>query len=404
MIMAYLKKPDEEQNFNPQAPIGGSSGFLGGNPGGGGVVQSKEYAPTSSGARFVNLSRYLEQNPLGGTVQKIGNKTNEVLDKENANYQNAIKPTVDYMNNPDNMKYHSAKTNNDAGFLVDLNDRKRRIADDPTAYDDLLNSRSAQLPNATWSLNPESADKMKSLSNINTLAPELASDRARYTPGMMALDNALYTTGNEVKGAIDKIPVQFDQFGKDKAAGIADINKRAGQWRKEEDDTRDATLGYLRNQWDDAVRRSNAPFDPSGQFNFDETGREQNTWKNIGNLLGRDPNDIKFKPQPWETTPEGKKEAEQQKKDEAEAKREVKRQQKLPNAAKIKISQIESGAERQRRNGGGNYSARGIGGNNYKNNSTNSFPSLFGKGDDDDETLYGPGGVIISGNGYTAEY
>lgn len=376
MIMAYLKKPDEEQNFNPQAPIGGSSGFLGGNPGGGGVVQSKEYAPTSSGARFINLSRYLEQNPLGGTVQKIGNKTNEVLDKENVNYQNAIKPTVDYMNNPDNMKYHSAKTNNDANFLVDLNDRKRRIADDPTAYDDLLNSRSAQLPNATWSLNPESADKMKSLSNINTLAPELASDRARYTPGMMTLDNAIYQTGNDVKNAIDKIPGQFEQFSNAKATELGDINRRAGQWRKEEDDTRDATLGYLRNQWDDAVRRSNAPFDPSGQFNFDVTGREQNTWKNIGNLLGRDPNDIKFKPQPWETTPEGKKEAEQQKKDDEEAKKETQRQQKLPNATKIKLNQIGQSVDNQQRSAGPIQSNGNIG--TYPNTSTVTFPSLFG--------------------------
>lgn len=374
--MAYLKKPDEEQNFNPQTPIGGSSGFLGGNPGGGGVVQSKEYAPTSSGARFVNLSRYLEQNPLGGTVQKIGNKTNEVLDKENANYQNAIKPTVDYMNNPDNIKRHSAKTDSGAGFLIDLNNRKRRIADDPAAYDDLLNSDSANVKDVSWTLSPESADKMKTMSNINTLAPELASDRARYTPGMMALDNALYTTGNEVKNAIDKIPVQFDQFVKDKAAGIADINKRAGQWRKEEDETRDATIGYLQNQWDDAVRRSNAPFDPSGQFNFDETGREQNAWKNIGKILNRDPNEIKFEPQPWETTPEGKKEAEQQKKDDEAAKKETQRQQKLPNALKIKLNQIGQSVDNQQRSAGPIQSGGNIG--TYPNNSTVTFPSLFG--------------------------
>lgn len=377
--MAYLKKPDEEQNFNPQTPIGGSSGFLGGNPGGGGVVQSKEYAPTSSGARFVNLSRYLEQNPLGGTVQKIGNKTNEVLDKENANYQNAIKPTVDYMNNPDNIKRHSAKTDSGAGFLIDLNNRKRRIADDPAAYDDLLNSDSANVKDVSWTLSPESADKMKTMSNINTLAPELASDRARYTPGMMALDNALYTTGNEVKGAIDKIPVQFDQFVKDKAAGIADINKRAGQWRKEEDETRDATIGYLQNQWDDAVRRSNAPFDPSGQFNFDETGREQNTWKNIGKILNRDPNDIKFQPQPWETTPEGKAEAEQVKKDEKEAKKELQRQNKMSNAQKWKLNQIGQSVDAQNRTAGPIQSNGSIG--TYPNNSTFTFPSLFGGGD-----------------------
>lgn len=403
--MAYLKKPEEEQNFNPNSPLGGSAGFLGGNQGGGGLTQSKEYAPTSSGARFVNLSRYLEQNPLGGTVQKIGNKTNEVLDKENASYQNAVKPTVDYMNNPDNIKRHSAKTDRGAGFLIDLQNRKKRIADDPTAFDDLINSDSANVKDVSWSLSPESADRMKTMSDINTLVPELASDRARYTPGMMALDNALYTTGNEVKGAIDNIPRQFDQFSKDKAANIADINKRAGQWRKEEDEARDATIGYLQNQWDDAVRRSNAPFDPSGQFNFDETGREQNAWKNIGKILNRNPDDIKFQPQPWETTPEGKKEVERQKAEQKEIEKETRRQQKMPMAAKIKISQIESGAERQNRRGNGNYSARGLGGSNYPNNSTTSFPSLFGwGGGDDDETLYGPGGVIISGNGYTAEY
>lgn len=403
--MAYLKKPEEEQNFNPNSPLGGSAGFLGGNQGGGGLTQSKEYAPTSSGARFVNLSRYLEQNPLGGTVQKIGNKTNEVLDKENASYQNAVKPTVDYMNNPDNIKRHSAKTDSGAGFLIDLQNRKKRIADDPTAFDDLINSDSANVKDVSWSLSPESADRMKTMSDINTLVPELASDRARYTPGMMALDNALYTTGNEVKGAIDNIPRQFDQFSKDKAANIADINKRAGQWRKEEDEARDATIGYLQNQWDDAVRRSNAPFDPSGQFNFDETGREQNAWKNIGKILNRNPDDIKFQPQPWETTPEGKKEVERQKAEQKEIEKETRRQQKMPMAAKIKISQIESGAERQNRRGNGNYSARGLGGSNYPNNSTTSFPSLFGwGGGDDDETLYGPGGVIISGNGYTAEY
>lgn len=320
--MAYLKQEDDEENNPQNIPIGSSGGFLGGGDFSSSSTD-KQNAPTSSGAKFVNLQRYLDQNSLTGTGQKIQNKTNDILNSEGNNFNTSTQPVKDFLNTQGNSQEHQLKTDNGFGFIGGLANRWNNLDANPNGFDDLLTSKSGNAPaNASWSFSPESSDKVKALSNMQTLAPELASDRSRYTSGMSALDQAIYGADNSTKGAINGIQGNVDSWSAGKNSDLASLNSGIDKFKSDEDQTAAATRAYLKQLYDENEAK--------GQMAYDPTGKQPRRLSILSNLLGQ-PNDFKFAPIPHDLTPEGKAESAQKKMNADELKVQDDFQRKYPN-------------------------------------------------------------------------
>ena len=166
--MAYLRQhqDEDEEGLSPGIGSGGSGGFLGTgeiSP----TQESPSNAPTKSGARFVNLQRYLDQNDVSGTGQKIQNKTNDILNNEGLSYDTAVKPASDFLSGAGNTAEHKLKTDHGIGFVSDLAKRWNTLGDNPDAFSPYLNSRSSNAPDTpSWSFSPGSRDKVNALSNF----------------------------------------------------------------------------------------------------------------------------------------------------------------------------------------------------------------------------------------------
>lgn len=297
--MAYLRQQqdEDEEGLSPAITAGGSGGFFGtgeSSP----TQDSPANAPTKSGTRFVNLQRYLDQNDVSGTVQKIQNKTNDILNTEGTSYDTAVKPASDFINGSGNTAEHKLKTDHGIGFVSDLAKRWNTFGDNPDAFSPYLNSRSANAPSdPSWSFSPGSQDKVNSLSNIETLAPELASDKSRYTAGMSALDQALYGTDNSTKEAINKIPGTISDWTTARNTDLAKNKESLSKWRSDEDQAAESTRAFLRQLYDEGKAK--------GTMEWDPTGRTPRKYSNLSKALNL-PDDFTYKPIPYDQTPEGK--------------------------------------------------------------------------------------------------
>lgn len=297
--MAYINQnteDDEDQLLN-NGIKGNNGGFLGSGITDSSPVKSAN-APTSSGTRFVNLQRYLEQNPSSGVISNLNNKVSSVLSDEGQKYDTATKDARDFLNQEQNDPLHQSKTDHGFSFLSSLANATNNLADNPSGLDNFLNNRSGSAPSSpSWSFGSDSFDKIKNLSNMDTLAPALASDKSRYTSGMSALDQAIYGTNNDIKNSINKIPGTVDDWRNQKNSELSSISSGLDKFKSDEQGAADATKAWLKQYLDEGAAK--------GQLDYDPTGKTQAKYANIARLLGV-PNPVQFKPIPYELTPEGK--------------------------------------------------------------------------------------------------
>ncbi len=312
--MAYVQKreADEEQQGQPAANAldrTGGAGVLGGDVTANGNVNAAP-APTNSGSHFVNLQRYLEQNPMTDVSGKIGGLTDKTIGSAMGDYTKGTEGLRGWVANdsdasskrytPEEIKKLVEESTNDPskGFQLSNVLQNKQAWDDPgdSSYQpsDNLKRIAAIIGHPYTPRNSMVYDDKGQPTGkaVSSLPYELAQDKQIYTPGQEALDISLLSSKGDVQGAIKKGQDQLTQTTNDITKGVSDLNTQASNirtgFKDQSSEARQAALKAFQNNLP-GLDGSGPPADFANKGEFNSSNNDN--WRNLAKLLGIDFND-----------------------------------------------------------------------------------------------------------------
>lgn len=374
--MAYYKtiQDEEEQrrqtglNNNPNS-VPGAPGFPGSSPSNqagpinrinadsstiqpvgpssGGPTTPVSAAPTRSKSNFVNISRFLEANPLQNTAGKITTLAEGLNSEEDKRFQDSVKSSSDYYKNnsfitpPQFGDFgKDEQGNKEETYWQLITKAANGDKDAEKQLKDLIALNPELYPkDVSWTPDNAIKEKIMAMKNpnrtgTNSLAQQLAGKATNYSSGMEGLDAALFQASPEASAAAKAGLAKYETGNTTRDTGIRDINKKNEDVRQS-DKTYSADIKkYLQDKY---------TYGKSRIFPSDDSESDIGNFRKIAELLGQENifDSLKKAPPTQEEIYNEKVLKEAKEQDRAE----TKAWKKIPYAARWKIGINESANE-----------------------------------------------------------
>ena len=238
--MAVVRQRDEDQLFS-NALDRGQGGLAGADANTSGQMAMPQQ-PTQSGSGFVNLQRYLEQNPTNDITNSIKNFANSANDKENQSFNQIVSPAQQFIKTQGPLSQNKVDEASIYNSFNALGAPKASYVPEYNKLGDIIQGKQvdASSPgyNSPLSYSPSLEFKQSQQavqnpflprvpgSNDTSLASFLASNKSTYTPGMESLDTALFRSNPNTPNVLKESQDMFNKTLANQDSQLSSVNNQ----------------------------------------------------------------------------------------------------------------------------------------------------------------------------------